>query len=418
MTTFKPFCGIRPPREFVERVSCLPYDVLTPEEVRLQAADNPLSLLHITRAEVNLENRAAFSEECSSEYSLNQFRQFLKQGWLKKDAVPSYYVYALTIEGRTQVGVVGLASCEEYRAGTIKCHELTRPDKEDERMKLIDSLSASIEPVFLCYRAVPAIDELVARIMREKRAAYQFFSKEKVVHCLWKVDESQLTAKLEKLFAEKVPVAYVADGHHRAAAAARVGQKRRDASGGSDESEGSNFFMAALFPDNQLKIWDYNRVIKDLNGYKAEKFIERISSSFEVIKLGKTAQRPSRVHEMTMYLEGDWYLLRARQNAYDDSDAAGSLDVTILTACILEPILGIDDLRRSDRIDFVGGIYGPEALRRQVDSGNMKLAFALFPVTIEQLIAITDQGKMMPPKTTWFEPKLYSGLVIYSFADR
>jgi len=321
------------------------------------------------------------------------------------------------MNNRTQYGIVGAAAVDDYLNGIIKKHELTRPDKEEDRMKNVRINNANMEPVFFTYPAVSEIDEVVNSVVENKEPEYDFVADDGFGHHFWVVDDDETNRRIEELFDKKVPYTYVADGHHRTAAAALVGKEKRENNPNHTGDEAYNYFLAVHFPDNQLHILDYNRVIKDLNGNTSEQFIEKLKKGFVIEEKGEKAYRPQKLHEFSMYLDGKWYALNAKPETYDDNDPIGVLDVTILTRQVLEPILDIEDLRTSKRIDFVGGIRGLEELERRVDKGDMKVAFALHPVSLQQLIDIADTGNIMPPKTTWFEPKLRSGLVIYKFED-
>ena len=413
MAIVKPFKGLRPPKEIAADLSCLPYDVMNTEEAAIMAEGKECSLLHITRSEIDLpEDVDAHSPEVYDK-SVSNFALWQERGWLKQDAEPHFYIYAQTMNGRTQYGIVGCASVDDYLNGIIKEHELTRPDKEEDRMVHIRINNANMEPVFFAYPAVEEIDAIVKDITENQEPEYDFVSSDGFGHHFWVIEDAETNDKIEKLFAEKVPYTYVADGHHRTAAAALVGKEKRAQNPDYDGTEEFNFFMAVHFPDNQLKIIDYNRVIKDLNGLSNEDFINSLSKSFDVEKIGPEIYKPSKLHEFSMYLDGNWYRMNAHDDTYDDNDPIGVLDVTILTEQILAPLLDIQDLRRSKRIEFVGGIRGLGELKRRVDSGEMKIAFALYPVSMKQLITIADSGNIMPPKTTWFEPKLRSGLAIH-----
>lgn len=336
-----------------------------------------------------------------------------EEGWLIQDDNPMFYIYAQTMAGRTQYGIAGCASVDDYLNGVIKKHELTRPDKEQDRMIHVRVNNANIEPVFFTYPAVREIDEIVKWIVRKKKPEYDFISEDGFGHHFWVIDDQETIRKIESLFAEKVPFTYVADGHHRTAAAALVGKEKREQNPGHKGGEEYNYFLAVHFPDNQLRIMDYNRTIKDLNGLSDEDFLAKLEKGFEVKEKGTRIYKPKKLHNFSMYLGGRWYSLTARKDTYDDNDPIGMLDVTILTNQVLVPILDILDLRRSKRIDFIGGIRGLGELQKRVDSGEMKVAFALYPVSMKQLITIADSGNIMPPKTTWFEPKLRSGMVIH-----
>lgn len=413
MSTVKPFRGLRPAKDIAEKLSCLPYDVMNAKEAAAMAEGNPQSFLHITRAEIDLPDDVDPHSKQVYEKSVENFKKFQDNKWLIQDAEPKFYIYAQTMDGRTQYGIAGAAFCEDYQNQIIKKHELTRPDKEDDRMVLINTMNANAEPVFLSYRAVPEIDEIVANITKQE-PEYKFVSNDGFGHQFWVINDSAVNAKIEKLFAEKVPALYVADGHHRTAAAARVGLERKAKNPNHTGNEDYNYFLAVIFPDSQLKIMDYNRVIKDLNGLSSKEFLDKLSASFDIENKGAEIYRPAKLHEMSLYLDGVWYSLNAKKGTYNDSDPIGVLDVTILTKQVLEPILNITDLRTSKRIDFVGGIRGLGELKKRVDSGEMAAAFAMYPVSMTQLLDIADTGNIMPPKTTWFEPKLRSGLVVHT----
>ncbi len=413
MASVKPFKGLRPPREIVADLACLPYDVMNSEEAALMAEGKPCSLLHITKAEIDCPAGTDIHSETVYDKAVENFTRFQKKGWLKEDDQPCYYIYAQTMAGRTQYGLVGCASCSDYTNGIIRKHELTRPDKEEDRMVLTRYLNANIEPVFFSYRAVPEIDAIVEEIVNGKEAVYDFVAEDGFGHKFWVIDNESTNRQIEALFSTKVPFTYVADGHHRTAAAARIGLERASSGSFHSGQEEYNFFMAVHFPDNQLQIMDYNRLIKDLNGLSEEEFLDKIRQSFTIEVTGDEICKPAGLHEFGMYLSGKWYRLTARPGTYNDNDPMGVLDVSVLSSLILDPILGIKDLRTSKRIDFVGGIRGLNELKKRVDSEEMKVAFALYPVSMKQLIDIADSGNIMPPKTTWFEPKLRSGLVIH-----
>ncbi|MEI6050987.1 MAG: DUF1015 family protein [Bacteroidota bacterium] len=413
MAVVKPFRGLRPPCALVSDLACLPYDVMNTAEAIKMAKGKECSLLHITRSEIDLlPDTDTHSEEVYNK-SVENFGIWQKNGWLVQDEKPMFYIYAQTMKGRTQYGIAGCASIDDYLTGIIKKHELTRPDKEQDRMVHVRVNNANIEPVFLAYPAVKEIDDIVNDIVSNDDPEYDFVAEDGFGHHFWIVKKAETNKLIEKLFAEKVPFTYVADGHHRTAAAALVGKEKRESNPSHNGTEEYNFFLAVHFPDNQLKILDYNRTIKDLNGLTPEEFIVRLSHGFFVEEKGTGIYKPKRLHNFSMYLEGKWYSLTAKAGTYDDNDPIGILDVTILTNQILGPVLDIQDLRISKRIDFIGGIRGPGELKKQVDSGKMKVAFALYPVSMEQLLTIADSGNIMPPKSTWFEPKLRSGLVIH-----
>jgi len=413
MAIIKPFKGLRPPKEIVNNLACLPYDVMNSEEAVIMAKGKPESLLHITKAEIDCPAGTDVHAEEVYNKAVENFSMFKDKGWLLTDAEAKYYIYAQTMNGRTQYGIVGGASCEDYKNGIIKKHELTRPDKEDDRMILTRYLNANIEPVFFSYKAVPEIDAIVENIVKNEAPEYDFIAEDGFGHHLWPVNDAATNAKLEALFANKVPSTYVADGHHRTAAAARIGDEKKAQNPNHTGNEEYNFFMAVHFPDNQLKIIDYNRVVKDLNGITEAEFIKKLDDVFEVVEMGTEIYSPVKLHEFSMYLDNKWYKLTAKEGTYDDNDPIGVLDVKILSDLVLDNILGVKDLRTTTRVEFVGGIRGLGELEKRVDSGDMKVAFALYPVSMQQLIDIADTGNIMPPKVTWFEPKLRSGLVIH-----
>ena len=412
MAVVKPFRGLRPPREIVKDLSCLPYDVMNSEEAAEMAAGKKQSLLHITRSEIDLPPDTDVHSEAVYKKSAENFALWQKNGWLVRDKEPSFYIYAQTMKGITQYGIAGCASVDDYLNGTIKKHELTRPDKEQDRMTHIRTTDANVEPVFLTYPAVNEIDAIVKKIVK-KKPEYDFVTEDGIGHHFWLIPDKETNDRIEQLFAEKVPFTYVADGHHRTAAAALVGKEKRKINKSHKGSEEYNFFLAVHFPANQLRIIDYNRTIRDLNGLSNSELLALLEKSFEIREIGKRTFKPRKLHNFSMYLCGKWYSLTARKGTYNDNDPIGVLDVTILTEQVLIPVFDIQDLRRSKRIDFVGGIRGLGELKKRVDSGDMKVAFALYPVSMKQLITIADSGMFMPPKTTWFEPKLRSGLVIH-----
>ncbi len=410
MAILKPFRGYRPPQEIVKKLASRPYDVLNSQEAREEAGDNPYSFLRVVKPEIELpEGTDLYSQQVYDKAKEN-FEKFISKGFLVRDEKPRYYVYAQTWGNKTQYGIVGCAGVEEYLNDRIKKHELTRPDKEEDRMKHVRITNANAEPVFFTYPTQEEIDKIVAETVKAP-AVYDFVADDGFGHHFWIIDEDQLIEKLEKLFAD-VPDFYVADGHHRTAAAALVGKEKKENNPNHTGNEPYNFFMAVLFPDDQLTIIDYNRVVKDLNGLSKEDFLARLEKDFDIENKGSGEYKPNQLHEMSMYLEGEWYAMTAKSHTYDDNDPIGVLDVTILSKSVLEPLLGIKNLRTDKRIDFVGGIRGLKELKRRVDNGEMKVAFALYPVTMKQLMDIADTGNIMPPKTTWFEPKLRSGLVV------
>ncbi|WP_430809627.1 MULTISPECIES: DUF1015 domain-containing protein [unclassified Carboxylicivirga] len=418
MAIIKPFKGLRPPQNIAQDLACLPYDVMNSEEAAQMAEGKDCSLLHITRAEIDCPAGTDIHADEVYEKSVSNFKAFQEKGWLAQDEEAKYYIYAQTMDGCTQYGIVGAAACEDYANGVIKKHELTRPDKEEDRMILTRYLDANIEPVFFSYKAVPEIDEIVDHIVKHQAADYDFTAEDGFGHHLWAINDAETNKRLEMLFADKVAATYVADGHHRTAAAARIGEEKKAQNPNHTGNEEYNFFMAVHFPDNQLKIIDYNRVVQDLNGLTPQELLTKLEDVFEVECMGEEEYRPARLHEFSMYMEGKWYKLNAKPGTYNDEDPIGVLDVTILSDHVLDKMLGIEDLRRSTRIDFVGGIRGLGELKKRVDSGKMKVAFALYPVSMQQLIDIADTGNIMPPKTTWFEPKLRSGLVIHKLESK
>jgi uncharacterized protein (DUF1015 family) len=413
MAIVKPFRGLRPPGPIARDLACLPYDVMNTEEARKMAEGKECSLLHITRSEIDLPPDNDVHSEEVYKRSVSNFKLWREKGWLVQDDEPHFYIYAQKMAGRTQFGIVGCASVDDYLNGKIKKHELTRPDKEQDRMIHVRVNDANIEPVFFAYPAVKQIDKIVNTITRKEKPEYDFVSEDGFSHRFWVVKDQETNRQIEKLFAMKVPFTYVADGHHRTAAAALVGKEKREKNPGYNGTEEFNFFMAVHFPDNQLRIIDYNRTVKDLNGLSEAEFLAKLEKGFVIREKGRKIYKPRKLHYFSMYLGGKWYRLKARPDTYDDNDPIGALDVTILSNQILTPILDIQDLRRSKRIDFIGGIRGLGELKKRVDSGDAKVAFALYPVSMKQLIAIADSGNIMPPKTTWFEPKLRSGLVIH-----
>lgn len=413
MAIIKPFKGLRPPKEISKNLASLPYDVMNSEEAAVMAEGKDCSLLHITKAEIDCPVGTDIHSETVYNKAVENFKMFQEKGWLVQDDEAKFYIYAQTMDGRTQYGIVGAAACADYHNEIIKKHELTRPEKEDDRMILTRYTNANIEPVFFSYKAVPDIDAIVENIVKNQTADYDFVAEDGFGHHFWAINDSDTNKKLEDLFDTKVPYTYVADGHHRTAAAARIGIEKQEQNPNHTGNEEYNFFMAVHFPDNQLKIIDYNRVIKDLNGLTEEEVVEKLKASFEIEKIGAEIYTPAKLHEFGMYLAGDWYKLTAKEGTFDDKNPIGVLDVTILSKQVLEPIFDIMDLRTSNRIDFVGGIRGLGELSKRVDSGNMKVAFALYAASLQQLIDIADSGNIMPPKTTWFEPKLRSGLVIH-----
>jgi uncharacterized protein (DUF1015 family) len=411
MAILKAFRGIRPPVDIVEKLACRPYDVLNSEEAREEA--NPHSLLHITKPEIDFDPGTDIHIQAVYDKAKENFASFQEKGYLKQDDEAHLYIYAQTMDGRRQYGLVGCAGVDDYMNGIIKKHELTRPDKEEDRMKHVRITNANIEPVFFAYPAVPEIDKIIKGIVENQDPEYDFTSADDIGHHFWVITDKHKIQRLIELFNE-LPATYVADGHHRTAAAALVGNEKKKDNPDHTGDEEYNYFLAVHFPDDQLRILDYNRVVMDLNDLTPEEFLGRLSEVFAVKEKGSEPFKPERLHTFGMYLQGKWYELIANEGSYDDNDPIGVLDVTILSKSVLEPILNIMDLRTSKRIDFVGGMRGLGELQRRADSGEMVVAFALYPVSMQQLISIADTGNIMPPKTTWFEPKLRSGLVIHS----
>ncbi len=414
MVRIKPFCGIRPPKEYAAEVASRPYDVLNSVEAKAEATER--SLLHIIKPEIDFEPIADEHSQQVYDKAVENFKEWKSRGWLVQDEQEHYYIYAQTMNGRTQYGIAMCCHFEDYLSGAIKKHELTRPDKEEDRMIHVRNQKANIEPVFFTYPDDEQINAIVADVVENNAPDYDFTAADGFGHHFWVVRDETQNRRITELFAA-IPALYVADGHHRTAAAARVGQECMKANPHHTGNEEYCYFLAVTFPASQLKIIDYNRVVRDLNGLSEEEFLDKLSESFVVEKKGQEIYTPQGLHNFSMYFEGEWYGLTAREGTYDDNDPIGVLDVTVLSNLVLDKVLGITDLRTSKRIDFVGGIRGLGELKRRVDSGEMKVAFALYPVSMQQLIDIADTGNIMPPKTTWFEPKLRSGVVIHSFDE-
>lgn len=412
MAIIKPFRGVRPPQDLVEQVASRPYDVLNSAEAREEAAGNEKSLYHIIKPEIDFPVGTDEHDECVYQKAAENFRMFQDKGWLVQDDKENYYVYAQTMNGKTQYGLVVGAYVPDYMNGVIKKHELTRRDKEEDRMKHVRVNNANIEPVFFAYPDNATLDAVIARYTAEK-PVYDFIAPgDGFGHTFWIIDQQEDIDAITKEFAQ-MPALYIADGHHRSAAAALVGAEKAKQNPNHRGDEEYNYFMAVCFPANQLTIIDYNRVVKDLNGLTPEEFLQAVSKNFTVEEKGTEIYKPSGLHNFSLYLEGKWYSLTAKPGTYNDNDPIGVLDVTISSNLILDEVLGIKDLRSDKRIDFVGGIRGLGELKKRVDSGEMKVALALYPVSMKQLMDIADTGNIMPPKTTWFEPKLRSGLVIH-----
>lgn len=411
MVRVKPFAAIRPPKDIVTEVAAPPYDVLNSVEAKKMAGEK--SLLHITKPEIDFDPILPDHDDKVYDRAVKNFAQWQKNGWLVQDKKPCYYVYAQTMEGRTQYGLVLCAHTDDYAEGKIKKHELTRKDKEDDRMVHVKIQNANIEPVFFAYKDDSQLNEIVSRTVAAA-PEYSFTDENGFGHSFWVIDDDATIEKITDIFTNKVNAFYVADGHHRTAAAARVGAEKRSGNAAHTGDEEYNYFMAVCFPETQLKIIDYNRVVKDLNGLTPEQFLSALEEDFTVTPYeGEGECHPSHLHNFSMYLGGKWYSMETKPGRYDDNDPIGVLDVTILSNLVLDKILDIKDLRTDKRIDFVGGIRGLGELSRRVDSGEMKVAFALYPVSMKQLTDIADSGNIMPPKTTWFEPKLRSGLAIH-----
>jgi len=415
MATIKPFKGVRPPKELVEQVACRPYDVLNSEEARNEAGDNVKSLYHIIKPEIDFPVGTDEHEECVYQKAAENFARFQEQGWLMQDQTENYYIYAQTMNGKTQYGLVVGAYVPDYMDGSIKKHELTRRDKEEDRMKHVRVNDANIEPVFFAYPDNSVLDEIVKKYITNE-PEYDFIAPgDGFGHTFWIIDDAADIEKVTKEFAG-MPSLYIADGHHRSAAAALVGAEKANQNLNHKGDEEYNYFMAVCFPASQLTIIDYNRVVKDLNGLTPQQFLDALKKNFIVEEKGTEIYKPAALHNFGLYLDGKWYSLTAKPGTYNDNDPIGVLDVTISSNLILDEILGIKDLRSDKRIDFVGGIRGLGELSKRVDSGEMKVALALYPVSMKQLMDIADTGNIMPPKTTWFEPKLRSGLVIHKLS--
>jgi len=412
MITFRPFRAIRPCPKVAHAVASRPYDVLDSQEAKEEAAGNSNSFLRVIKPEIDLPDSTDLYSDEVYQKGRETFFEMIAKGTFITDLVPNFYVYRLTMDGRSQTGLVGCCNFEEYYEGKIKKHELTRTAKENDRVRHVETLEANAEPVFFSYRGQKEIDQIVNKVIDSIPPIYDFEADDGIRHELWVSDDASQNEQLSAHF-QKLDALYVADGHHRTAAAARVGQRLKEANPHHTGQEEYNFFMAVLFPDDQLKIYDYNRVVQDLNGLDEEKFLEKLSHQFDIQKDDFSKIKPSKIREFAMYLPGQWYRLTPK-DAKRSADPVADLDVTILSDLILEPILNIGDLRKSNRIDFVGGIRGLSELSRRVDSGEMATAFALYPVSMDQLLSIADAGEIMPPKTTWFEPKLRSGLFVHS----
>lgn len=411
MAKVKPFRGLRPPKQFVEQVASKPYDVLSSEEARAEAEGNEKSLYHIIKPEIDFEPGTGEHEQKVYDKAVENFQKFQREGWLVQDEKEQYYLYAQTMDGRTQYGLVVGASVDDYLTGKIKKHELTRKEKEVDRMHHIEINNANIEPVFLSFPTNEVLERVVAQTAKTQ-PEYDFVSEDGIGHTLWCISDDAVINEITEAFA-KIPYLYIADGHHRTAAAAHVGEEKAKADPNHTGKEEYNYLLAVCFPESHLKVMDYNRVVKELNGLTDEEFLQKVGEKFVVEDKGTEIYRPAALHNFSLYLGGKWYSLTAKEGTYDDNDPIGVLDVKISSDYILRDILNIVDLRTDKRIDFVGGIRGLGELKDRVDSGEMKMALALYPVTMRQIIDIADSGNIMPPKATWFEPKLRSGLIIH-----
>lgn len=411
MAKVKPFRGLRPPKQFVEQVASKPYDVLSSEEARAEAEGNEKSLYHIIKPEIDFEPGTGEHEQKVYDKAVENFQKFQREGWLVQDEKEQYYLYAQTMDGRTQYGLVVGASVDDYLTGKIKKHELTRKEKEVDRMHHIEINNANIEPVFLSFPTNEVLERVIAQTAKTQ-PEYDFVSEDGIGHTLWCISDDAVINEITEAFA-KIPYLYIADGHHRTAAAAHVGEEKAKADPNHTGKEEYNYLLAVCFPESHLKVMDYNRVVKDLNGLTDEEFLQKVGEKFVVEEKGTEIYRPAALHNFSLYLGGKWYSLTAKEGTYDDNDPIGVLDVKISSDYILRDILNIVDLRTDKRIDFVGGIRGLGELKDRVDSGEMKMALALYPVTMRQIIDIADSGNIMPPKATWFEPKLRSGLIIH-----
>lgn len=412
MVKVKPFAALRPPKTLAQEVASRPYDVLNSKEAKAEAGEK--SLLHIIKPEIDFNPIADEHSQQVYDKAVENFKLWQEKGWLVQDRKEMYYVYAQTMEGRTQYGLVVGANVEDYLTGKIKKHELTRKDKEEDRMIHVRIQNANVEPVFFAYPDNDEINSIVSDIVKYQ-PEYDYIAEDGFGHKFWIIDNDSTIKRITEIFAS-VPAFYVADGHHRTAAAALVGEEKRKSNPAHTGEEEYNYFLAVVFPESHLKIIDYNRVVKDLNGMSSADFIEKLNTDFVVEKIGTEIYKPVALHNFSMYIDGNWYSLTARPGTYDEKDPVGVLDVTVMSNLVFDKLLDIKDLRTSKRIDFIGGIRGLGELKKRVDSGEMAAAFALYPVSMRQLIDIADTGNIMPPKTTWFEPKLRSGLAIHKLS--
>ena len=417
MSVVRPFKAVRPTAPLADRVAALPYDVMNSQEAREMLEGNPYSFLHVDKAEIDLDPAIDLYDTRVYEKARDNLNQMIAGGVFMQDEKPCLYIYKQVMNGRSQTGIVGCTSIDDYRNNIIRKHELTRADKEQDRINHVDYCDANTGPIFLTYRAKAAIDELVNGVMESKTPVYDFVSDDGISHTVWVIDEEALIERLSTEFAG-IESLYIADGHHRSASAVRVGLKRREQNPDWDGSEEFNYFLSVIFPDDQLYIMDYNRIVKDLNGYTQARFLAAVGEKFHITTYeGEGALKPAKKHTYGMYLDGSWYLLEAKEGSYDAADPVARLDVSILQENLLAPILGIGDPRTDKRIDFVGGIRGLQSLADRVDSGEMAVAFSMYPTTMEDLMDIADAGAIMPPKSTWFEPKLRSGIFIHKLSE-
>lgn len=412
MAVVKPFKGLRPKPELVSSVACVPYDVINSEEARIAVVGNPNSFLHVTKAEVDLVEDIDTHSEVVYQKGRENLQKMISDGIFFQEEKPVFYIYKIVMGKICEIGIVGGASVEDYENNIIKKHEKTRVDKEEDRIKHIETCNAQTEPVFLTYRAREDMDNLVNDFISNNQALYDFTADDGISHTFWKIDSDELNAKIESIF-NSIDYLYIADGHHRSAAGAILGKRKREANPNHTGQEEYNFIMSVIFPHNHLYIMDYNRIVKDLNGLSKDEFLSKVSEKFEVEEFSKTqSYKPDRSHTFGMYIDGAWYKLTAKSDFYDSGDVIKSLDVSILQDNLLQPILGIEDPRKDKRIDFVGGIRGLDELKNRVDNGEA-VAFSMFATSIDELMKIADAGEIMPPKSTWFEPKLRSALVIH-----
>lgn len=417
MAVIRAFRAIRPTAQLAEQVAALPYDVMNSAEAREMVVGNPYSFLHVDKAEIDLDPSIDLYDDRVYEKARQNLCDMIAQGVFVQEEKPCLYIYKQVMNGRAQIGIVACTSVDDYSQNVIRKHELTRADKEQDRIRHVDTCDANTGPIFLTYRAQAQVDDCVAAQMAEKAPLYDFTSDDGISHTVWIIDDPARIKLLEEYFA-RIPNLYIADGHHRSASAVRVGQLRRQAKPDYDGTEEFNFFLSVLFPDSQLYIMDYNRIVRDLNGHSKEEFLAAVSEAFSVTPYsGEGVLKPEKKHTYGMYLDGSWYLLEAKPGSFDEKDPVAQLDVSILQNNLLHPILGIGDPRTDKRIDFVGGIRGLEVLSQRVDSGAMAVAFSMYPTTMEDLMDIADAGAIMPPKSTWFEPKLRSGLFIHSLSE-